>query len=110
MVLVNPMPPKRKIDAKPASSPDKAAVYEPLSALNQHFEELLATCQASIEETRAWVNFEATETLHDCEERDRAHFGRIRHGFEKKYEDPQDVLLRAERMQKQTAESTRKKR
>jgi hypothetical protein len=112
---------KATTDSKRTILLDKAAAHLALSDVNQMFDQILvdlerlktlgvfrsrfhreslAACEATIEETRAWVNFAATETLHESEERDRAHFGRIRHRFEKKYEDPQDVLLKAERLRK----------
>ncbi len=56
--------------------------------------------QMTIEETRAWLNFGVVETLHEREERDRARFGRIRDRWEKKFEDPQDVLIQADRMRR----------
>ena len=105
-------------DAKRNALPNKTAVYGALSDLNRNLEQVLldlerlktlgmfrnrfkreslATCQATIEETRAWLNFEVTETLHEREERDWAHFGRVRRRFEKKSRDPHDVLIEAER-------------
>jgi hypothetical protein len=70
----------------------------------------IKTCRAMIEEARASINFEVTETLHDCEERDRARFERIRHQLENKYKDPQDVVPRAERVRKQRAKFAAKLR
>jgi hypothetical protein len=111
-------------DAKRTVLPDKTAAYLALSDLNHAFDQILVdlerlktlgvfgtrfqresmvACEATIEETRAWINFEATETLHEGEERDRGHFGRIRYRFERKYEDPHDVLLKAERLSKKIA-------
>lgn len=93
----------------------KSPTYEALSALNQHFEDVLENlgrlrklclldtrfrresleaCWATIEETRAWANFEIVEILHEREERDRARWGRIRCRWESKLEDPQDVLIK----------------
>jgi hypothetical protein len=93
-----------------------------LAALDQHFEhvlqnvdrlrklglfktrfhrESLQACQAMIEETRAWLNFGVVEVLRDREEGDRAHFGRIRYQWEKKFEDPQDLLIRAKGLKRQ---------
>lgn len=111
-------------DSKRTALLDKTASYAALSDLNQTVDQILldlerlkslcvfrsrfqkesvATCAATIEETRAWINFEATESLHASEVRDRAHFGRIRDRFEKKYEDPYDVLLKAKRLSKKLA-------
>lgn len=107
----------------------KDTLYGGLSDLNRNFEQVLfdlerlrtgglfrsrfqrdslATCRATIEETRAWLNFAATESLHEREERDRAHFGRIRRRLEKKYEDPHDVLIEAERFKKKIARRGRR--
>jgi hypothetical protein len=111
--------------------PDKPAAYQALSDLNLRFEETLQDlkrltalgvfkskgqresaeiCRVSIEETRAWINFEATESLHDGEERDWARFGRLRHRYEKKNEDPQDILILAERLRQTNRKPARKKR
>lgn len=100
----------------------KGGAYEALAALNQHFEQVLQdldrlrelglvdtrfhreslqACQAMIEETRAWLNFGVVEVLRDREEGDRAHFGRIRYQWEKKFEDPQDLLIRAKGLKRQ---------
>lgn len=102
----------------------KIAAYDALSALNQYFEQVLQNldrlrelrlfetrfrrdslraCRASIEETRSWINFEITESLHDREERGRARFGRIRSQGEKKFEDPQDVLIKTNRLRRKSA-------
>src|SRR5438445_11935474 len=126
-----PMRSTGRTNSKPAPTWQRAIAYEALSALNLHFSDILddleglrkfgvcrgrfqreslETCRATLEETRAWINFEATAALHDREEHARAQFGRIRQQFEKKYEDPKDVLLRAERMRKHHTKSGRRKR
>jgi hypothetical protein len=118
------MPSNATTDSKRNSLPDKAALYGTLSDLNRNLEQVLldlerlkavgmfrsrfqreslATCQATIEETRAWLHFQATEALHEREELDRARFGRVRRRLEKKYEDPHDVLIEAERYKKKIA-------
>jgi HPt (histidine-containing phosphotransfer) domain-containing protein len=117
--VAKPKRPKLTRDSRSNRAAPKSLAYEALSAFNQHFEqalqhlnrlrelglfgirfrrESLEACQATFEETRAWVNFEAVEALHECEERDRARFGRIRYQREKKFEDPQDVLIKVERL------------
>jgi hypothetical protein len=109
-------------DSRP--SPSKSLAYEALSALNLRFEEVLqnldrlrelrlfdtgfrletlGTCRAALEETRSWINFEITESLHDCEQRDWARFGRIRNQRERKFEDPEDVLIKADRLRRKSA-------
>lgn len=116
-------------DSKQKAVPDKAAVYGAMSDLNQNLERVLldldrlktvgmfrsrfqrqslATCQATLEETQAWINFEAMETLHEREQHDRAHFGRIRRRWEKQYEDPHDVLIEAERFKKKIVREGRR--
>jgi hypothetical protein len=111
--------------------PDKPAAYQALSDLNLRFEETLRglkhltalgmfksrgqresaeICRVSIEEIRAWINFEATENLHDGEERDWARFGRLRHRYEKKNEDPKDVLILAERLRQTNRKRAKKER
>jgi hypothetical protein len=128
MLMANLMRSNATNDSKRNTLPDKTAVYATLSDLNRNLEQVLldlerlktvglfrsrfrreslVTCRASLEEIRAWINFEATETLHEREEHDRAHFGRIRRRWEKKYEDPHDVLIEAERFKKKIAKKSR---
>jgi hypothetical protein len=66
----------------------------------------LRACRVTIEETRAWINFEITESLHEREEHDWARFGHFRHQWERKYQDPNDALIRVEELRK----SARKER
>jgi HPt (histidine-containing phosphotransfer) domain-containing protein len=115
--VAKPVPSKTTRNRRWNSEATKSLSYEALSALNQHFEQVLKNlkllrqlglfdtrfrresveaCQATIEETRAWANFEIVEILHEREERDRAHFGGLRFQWEKRVEDPQDVLIQAE--------------
>jgi hypothetical protein len=87
---------------KPASQ--KLQVYETLHTLNDGLEkvgfrrELLTEFRVVVEENRAWANFELTEAMHEREERDWVSFGRLRHQWEKKRRDPNDVLIEAERL------------
>jgi hypothetical protein len=110
-------------DSRSNNTAPKSVAYEALSALNQHFEQALQnidslrqmglfdtrfrresvkSCQAAIEETRSWINFEITESLHNREERDWARFGRIRQQRERKSEDPQDVVIKADRLRRKS--------
>ena len=90
----------------------KLRVYETLHSLNRAFEHALADfrqleqCpffrrdfmrhfQTVIEETRCWANFEITDAMHQREQHEWARYGRIRRRWEKRYEDPNDVLLEA---------------
>ena len=82
--------------------------------LNQGFEQVLYQLQqleklglgrqpwkalrAIVEENRAEVNFELVERLQEREQRDWTYFGRLRQQWEKKYRDPQDVLIEADRL------------
>jgi hypothetical protein len=111
--------PNAALDSAPNKVSPKSSAYDALFVLNQHFEQVLdnldrlrqlgllesrfqreamQACRATIEETRAWINFEVTECLHDREQRDWASFGKVRRRWEKKYEDPNDALIKAERL------------
>ena len=96
----------------------KLRVYETLHSLNQAFEQLLADFrrlqqlpffsrkflhhfQVVVEETRAWANFEVAEVMHSREQNDWARFGRVRRRWEKRYSDPDDVLLEAEKRRRE---------
>ena len=57
--------------------------------------EFLKVWRTTLEETRAWVNFEVLEVLHHREEREWARFGRIRQRSEKPSEPRADVLAPA---------------
>ena len=100
---------------KPASQ--KLRAYQTLFSLNQAFESVLADLhklqrlpffrpaflqefQVMVEETRACINFELVESLHSREQDDWARFGRLRQQWEKRYRDPNDVLIEAERLKK----------
>ena len=100
---------------KPASQ--KLLAYQTLFTLNQAFENVLADLQrlqrlpffrpeflrefqVMVEETRACINFEIVESLHSREQNDWTRFGRLRQKWEKRYRDPQDVLIEAEKLRK----------
>ena len=51
-------------------------------------------CRATLEETRAWANFELIEVLYQREEREWVRFARLRQRAEKQ-SAPDDVLLPA---------------
>ena len=91
----------------------KVLVYEALATLNRDFEqvlgdlerlgelrlfpqrwqrEFLKTWRATLEETRAWANFEVIETLHQREEREWVGFSGIRQRSEKSSEHPTNVI------------------
>src|SRR5260370_16440667 len=92
----------------------KLRAYETLFTLNQAFENVLADLQrfqrlpffrreflrefqVMVEETRACINFELVETMHSREQDDWARFGRLRQKWEKRYRDPNAVLIKATR-------------
>jgi hypothetical protein len=90
----------------------KALVYEALAGFNRNFEQVLQdlerlatldlfterwqqrafkACRATLEETRAWANFEVIEVLHQTEERDWTRLGRRRQRREKRSASSDDV-------------------
>jgi hypothetical protein len=92
-----------RLAAFPKNVP-KVHVYDALATLNRDFEQVLADLErlerlrlfplrwqrkvlkvwrATVEETRASVNFELVEILHQREERDWVGFGAIRQRLEK---------------------------
>jgi hypothetical protein len=98
-------------DTLPEFTP-KVLIYEALAVLNRNFEQVLSdldrlkelrvfpqrwqrkylkTWQATLEETRAWANFEVVEVLQQKEEREWLGFSRIRQRSEKS-EAPIEVL------------------
>jgi hypothetical protein len=51
---------------------------------------------AEVEDLRAQTNFEVIEHLSDREQHDWAHFGKLRREWDRQFEDPDDVYLKAE--------------
>ena len=97
------------------SASEKLLAYDALAGFNQGFSQILqnlrsldtlgflkgeisTALQVTLEETRAWANFEVIERLHEREEKDWARFGRLRLQWEKKVEDAGNVLLEAARL------------
>ena len=101
--------------AFPPNAPE-VPVYDAIATLNRDFEQVLSDLErleglrlfprrwqreflkvwrTTLEETRAWVNFEVLEVLHHREEREWARFGRIRQRSEKPSEPRADVLAPA---------------
>jgi hypothetical protein len=110
-------------------------VFEAIANLNRGFDQVLAdvialrelgffrdefagrfakTCRLTVQEMRAWAIFETTEALHERAEEDWARFGRMLLEYERKFRDPNDVLIEAERLkqklQKEADQKTGKKR
>jgi hypothetical protein len=94
-------------------NPPKTLVYEALATWNRDFEQVMDDLQrldalrlfprrwqrkflkewrATLEETRAWANFELIELLHQREEREWVRFARMRKRAGKQ-SAPDDVLL-----------------
>jgi len=107
-------------------SPQKLLAYQTLFTLNQAFESVLADLHrlqrlpffrleflrefhVMVEETRACINFELVEALHSREQDDWTRFGRLRQKWEKRYRDPNDVLIEAERLKKKLRKSAGKR-
>jgi hypothetical protein len=106
---------------------ERLAVYENLHALNRDFGQVLADLaklqelgvfqrnlgsiiSVVVQETRAWANLELVELLQMEEQDAWAYFGRVRRRWEKKREDPNDVLIEAARlMEKRRKAAARKK-
>jgi hypothetical protein len=128
--VARPNSPETVPDSVPNNASQKSLAYDALFGLNQHFEqvfqspervrrlglretrfqrEALQVCRATIEEARAWINFEITESLRDQEQRDWARFGKVRRRWEKKYEDPDDALIKAERLAGKLARKNRRR-
>jgi hypothetical protein len=103
-MIKTPASRKRKHAKEPREGAMNLAIYDTLFALNHNFDDILvrvdrlrdlglfrdrfqrqliAICQATLKETRAWFNFEILQILEDREERNLAYFGRIRHDLEK---------------------------
>jgi hypothetical protein len=99
-------------DAFPPNA-SKVLVYDAIATLNRDFEQVLSDLErleglhifprrwqrkflkvwrATLEETRAWVNFEVVEVLHQKEEREWGSFARTRQRLEKPSEPPADML------------------
>jgi hypothetical protein len=105
----------------------KLLVYETLHALNQDFENILVNLrhlqefpfpsreflrhfQIVVEEARAWTNFELVEVMHQREQDDRASFGSMRQRWEKRFADPNDVLIDAKKRRQEPRQVARKRR
>jgi len=58
--------------------------------------DFLRSFQIEVEDLRAQTNFEVLEQLSDREQHDWAHFGKLRREWDRQFEDPDDVYLKAE--------------
>src|SRR5437016_5315049 len=101
---MSPMPTKTRTTVRKGAT-EKFLVYDSLASFNQAFAQVLQNLrtleklcslqhdffsglQATLEETRAWANYEVLGSLHDREEINWGRFGRLRRQWEKKNEDP----------------------
>lgn len=95
-------------------NPPKTLIYDALATWNRDFEQVLEDLQrlealrlfprrwqrkflkewrATLEETRAWANFEVIEVLHQTEEREWTSFGRRRRRLEERSASSDDVSV-----------------
>ena len=94
------------------SLPTKLRAYEAVYWLNRSFEatllslehleqlsmfrlEFLNECKIQVERTRAELNEDLIDSLHECESDDSARFDRMARAWEKTREDPDDVFFKA---------------
>jgi ABC-type uncharacterized transport system ATPase subunit len=106
---------------------ERLPVYENLYALNRDFGQVLADLSrlqelgvfqrdlgsiigVVVQETRAWANMALAEVLQMREQDDRGWFGRVHRRWEKKREDPNDVLIEAARLMEKRRKAAAKKR
>src|SRR5260370_23161539 len=108
------MPTKTRTTVREGAT-EKFLVYDRLAGFNQAFAQVLQNLrtleklcslqhdffsglQVTLEETRAWANYEVVGSLPDREEIDLGRFGRLRRQWVKKYEHPNDIQVYAERL------------
>jgi len=107
-------------------NPQKLRVYETLFRLNEDYERVLADLKnlepfgirrkyinafcVFVEEVRAFSNLEVVEAMQEREEDDWGHWGHLRDKWEKRFEDPNDVLIAAERRKKQLKQEAARKK
>src|SRR5258706_2369365 len=63
-----------------------------------------------VKETRAWANFELVEILQQREQDDWTRFGRLHRRWEKKLQDPNDVLIEAKLLMEKRGKAGKKGR
>jgi hypothetical protein len=63
--------------------------------------DFLQSFQIEVEDLRAQTNFEVIEHLSDREQHDWAHFGKRRREWNRQFEDPDDVYLKAEQREEE---------
>jgi hypothetical protein len=109
---------RSSFSTQPVLHSPKLRIYEYLFLLNQKLQEtvqilkqlekcpwlrrdFLRSFQVEVEDLRAQTNFEVIEHLSDREQHDWAHFGKLRRKWDRQFEDPDDVYLKAEQREKE---------
>ena len=109
---------RSSFSTQPVRHSPKLRIYEYLFLLNQKLHEtvqilkqlekcpwlrrdFLRSFQVEVEDLRAQTNFEVIEHLSDREQHDWAHFGKLRREWDRQFEDPDDVYLKAEQREKE---------
>jgi hypothetical protein len=104
--------------AQPIPRSPKLRIYEYLFQLNQRLQEtvqilkqlekcpwlrrdFLRSFQVEVEDLRAQTNFEVIEQMSDREQHDWAYFGKLRREWDRRFEDPDDVYLKAEQREQE---------
>lgn len=128
--VAKPTHPKSTRDSSTIKTAAKSLAYEALFAVNENLDQVLQRLdrlhrmdlfdsrfwlesrqawRATIEETRAWINFETVACLQEQEQRDWARFGHLRHRLEKRGQDPNDALVTAARLARKSTRKQRRK-
>jgi len=109
---------RSSFSTQPVLHSPKLRIYEYLFLLNQKLQEtvqilkqlekcpwlrrdFLRSFQVEVEDLRAQTNFEVIEHLSDREQHDWAHFGKLRRAWDRQFEDPDDVYLKAEQREEE---------
>lgn len=109
---------RSSFSTQPVRYSPKLRIYEHLFLLNQKLQEavqilrqlekcpwlrrdFLRSFQIEVEDLRAQTNFEVIEHMSDREQHDWTHFGRLRRKWDRQFEDPDDVYLKAKRREEE---------
>jgi hypothetical protein len=109
---------RSSFSTQPVPHSPKLRIYEYLFLFNQKLQEgvqilkqlekcpwlrrdFLRSFQIEVEDLRAQTNFEVLEHMSDREQHDWAHFGKLRREWDRQFEDPDDVYLKAEQREKE---------
>ena len=109
---------RSSFSTQPVPYSPKLRIYEYLFLLNQKLHEtvqilrqlekcpwlrrdFLRSFQIEVEDLRAQANFEVIEHMSDREQHDWAHFGKLRRKWDQRFEDPDDVYLKAEQREEE---------